>query len=189
MIIFLPVNELCFTIVFLLVIFMICIRIFLNHIYYLTNIQSHLVVNVFFLMSFNTKNSRVNKFYKISMWICILIIEIWKITIYVMITWFSVMPRFIAILLVTLGFTPLPFGCLIVSELCLEIYFYIDYLNFSYFFYLLLLSFILPFSGLPVSFFLPVLIVHNFQWKVCCQNLLPLSVNGCSWEPALPSLI
>lgn len=175
-------NELCFTIVFLLVIFMLSIRNFLNHIYYLTNIQSHLVVNVFFLMSFNTKNSRVNKFYKISMWICILIIEIWKITIYVMIT-------FIAILLVTLGFIPLPFCCLIVSELCLEIYFYIDYLNFSYFFYLLLLSFILPFSGLPVSLFLPVLIVHNFQWKVCCQNLLPLSVNGCSWEPALPSLI
>lgn len=132
--IFLPVNELWFTIVFLLLIFVISRRIFLNLIYYLTNIQSHLVVNLFPLICFNTKNSRVNKFYKISLWICILIIEIWKITIYVMSTWFSVMPRFIAILLVTVGFTPLPFCCFPECELCLEIYFYIDYLNFSYFF-------------------------------------------------------
>lgn len=135
------------------------------------------------------KKSTVNIFYKISIWICSLIIEIWKIAIYVMRAWFSVMPIFIAMLLVTFGFTSLPFYCFIVSEFCLRIYFYIDYFKFLYFFHLFLLSFILPFSSLPVSFFLPVLIVHNFQWKVCCQNPLSSSVNGCSWEPALPSLI
>ena len=52
-------------------------------------------------------------------------------------------------------------------------------------------SLILLFIALSVSFSLPVLMVHNFQWKVCCQNLLSssVSVNGCSWEPALPSII
>lgn len=57
---------------------------------------------------------------------------------------------------------------------------------FSYLYTFLMHSLILLFIALSVSFSLPVLMVHNFQWKVCCQNLLSSSVNGCSWEPACP---
>lgn len=132
-------NELQVTIVFLAVLLYDIQKNFLNHIYYLTNIIS-IYCYLFPLTCFNAKKSTVNNFYKISIWICSLIIEIWKIAIYVMRAWFSVMPIFIAMLLVTLGFTSLPFYCFIVSEFCLRIYFYIDYFKFLYFFHLFLLT-------------------------------------------------